>query len=307
MLHQGTPTAAGNSGTSGDASRSDHIDDAFSISHPSIISVVAALGGTGAIGIPNNGIMFTVGSQIRIRTDIGTTAPGPRPFASRDDHIHGSGLCAAIRRGNWVSAGTYASAATRCTTAACTGYATRPTGGSCGTPGSTNGGWYGIVGIEADQSTSVTGSGLGGNEIGDCQYRGLHLLRYRTTRLALPSYGTDATERLCPDPSEGTTGTGLRDERDGNYALRGSNLGSGGGTDDQTADEVANTGHKFQRGSLGCPPTTMCRPRLRPWTISTLRYLPARSHGTLTETSTAADNDVQAAFETLRVDLTVIF
>ena len=55
--------------------------------------------------------------------------------------------------------------AIKCIEVAFIGFATQILEGSGGTPGSTNTDWYRIIGIETDQAT-ITGSGLGGNEIG---------------------------------------------------------------------------------------------------------------------------------------------
>ena len=191
--------AAGNSGTSGDASRSDHIHDAFSTATPANLGV-AASAGTGAFASRNDHVHR--GLSDTDPADIGTTAPGTRPFASRDDHIHGGGG-AANYRGNWVSTGTYARG-DEVHNSSVYWIRNSTTGGSGGTPGNTNTDWYRIVGVETDQST-ITGSGLGGNAIG-IPNNGIALAQMSNDSVGLAELRDDATELLCPDPSGGTAG-----------------------------------------------------------------------------------------------------
>ena len=77
----------------------------------------------------------------------------------------------------------------------------------------------------------------------------------------------DAAERLCPDPSGGTSGQVCARNAAGDaYELVTQSGGGGGGTDDQTASEVPVTATGFS-GNLGAPTPTF-RPLSTPSTNS---------------------------------------
>ena len=166
------------------------------------------------------------------------------------------------------------------------------TGGSGGTPGSTNTDWYRIIGIETDQAT-ITGSGLGGNEIG-IPDDGIAHAQMSNDSVGLPELRDDTTELLCPDPSGGTNDQ-VCGISGGAYALI-DQTGSGAGTDDQTADEVAVTITNFN-GNLSAADNDVQA------ALETLDDVDASDIPLVTtdfdSNLSAADNDVQAAFETL--------
>ena len=279
--------AAGSSGTSGDASRSDHAHDAFSTATPANLGVTA-VAGIGSFASRSDHVHRGLSDTDPV--DIGTAAPGTRPFASRDDHIHGGGG-AANYRGNWVSTGVYARG-DEVHNSAVYWIRNTTTGGSGGTPGNTNNDWFRIVGVETDQST-ITGSGLGGNEIG-IPNNGIAHAQMSDDSVGLPELRDDTTGLLCPDPSGGTAGqvcavnTGATA-----YALV--DQTGGGGTDDQTADEVAVTVTNFN-GNLGAADNDVqaALETLDDVDASDIPLVVTDFDGNLG----AADNDVQAAFET---------
>ena len=92
--------AAGNSGTSVDGSRSDHVHDAFSTATPANLGVTA-VAGIGAFASRSDHVHR--GLSDTDPADVGTTAPGTRPFASRDDHVHAG--VGQTYRGNWIATG----------------------------------------------------------------------------------------------------------------------------------------------------------------------------------------------------------
>ena len=146
--------AAGSSGTSADVSRSDHVHDAFSTATPANLGTTA-VAGIGAFASRSDHVHR--GLSDTNPADVGTTASGTRTFASRDDHVHG-GLSQTYR-GEWSATGVYARG-DQVHRSSVYWVRNSNTGGSGGTPGSTNTDWYRIIGIETDQAT-ITGSGLG--------------------------------------------------------------------------------------------------------------------------------------------------
>ena len=281
--------AAGSSGTAGDASRSDHIHDAFSTATPSNLGVTATAG-IGAFASRNDHVHRGLSDTDPV--DIGTAAAGTRPFASRDDHVHGGGG-AANYRGNWVSTGVYARG-DEVHNSSVYWIRNTTTGGSGGTPGNTNNDWFRIVGVETDQAT-ITGSGLGGNEIG-VPNNGIANAQMSDDSVGLTELRDDATELLCPDPSGGTAGqVCARNTAGDSYELIDQSAG-GGGTDDQTADEVPVTVTNFN-GNLGAADNDVqaALETLDDVDASDIPLVVTDFDGNLG----AADNDVQAAFETL--------
>ena len=224
--------------------------------------------------------------------DIGTTAPGTRPFASRDDHIHGGGG-AANYRGNWVSTGTYARG-DEVHNSAVYWIRNTTTGGSGGTPGNTNNDWFRIVGVETDQST-ITGSGLGGNQIG-VPNNGIALAQMSDDSVGLAELRDDATELLCPDPSGGTVGQVCAVNTGATAYVLVDQTGGGSGTDDQTAAEVSASVTNFDgRLSAADNDVQAALETLDDVDASGIPLVVTDFDGNLG----AADNDVQAAFETL--------
>ena len=95
--------AAGSSGTSADASRSDHVHDAFSTATPANLGTTA-VAGIGAFASRSDHVHR--GLSDTDPADVGTTASGTRTFASRDDHVHGG--VSQTYRGEWSATGVYA-------------------------------------------------------------------------------------------------------------------------------------------------------------------------------------------------------
>ena len=281
--------AAGSSGTSGDGSRSDHVHDAFSTATPANLGVTA-VAGIGAFASRSDHVHRGLSDTDPV--DIGTAAAGTRPFASRDDHVHGGGG-AANYRGNWVSTGIYARG-DEVHNSSVYWIRNSTTGGSGGTPGSTNTDWYRIVGVETDQAT-ITGSGLSGNVIG-VPNNGIAYAQMSDDSVGLAELRDDATELLCPDPSGGTAGqvcavnTGATA-----YALV-DQTGGGVGTDDQTAAEVSASVTNFDgRLSAADNDVQAALETLDDIDASGIPLVTTDFDGNLG----AADNDVQAAFEAL--------
>ena len=135
--------------------------------------------------------------------------------------------------------------------------------------------------------------GLGGNEIG-IPDDGIAHAQMSNDSVGLPELRDDTTELLCPDPSGGTNDQ-VCGISGGAYALI-DQTGSGAGTDDQTADEVAVTITNFN-GNLSAADNDVQA------ALETLDDVDASDIPLVTtdfdSNLSAADNDVQAAFETL--------
>ena len=168
------------------------------------------------------------------------------------------------------------------------------TGGSGGTPGNTNTDWYRIVGVETDQST-ITGSGLSGNAIG-VPNNGIAYAQMSNDSVGLAELRDDATELLCPDPSGGTAGQVCAVNTGATaYALV-DQTGGGVGTDDQTAAEVSASVTNFDgRLSAADNDVQAALETLDDIDASGIPLVTTDFDGNLG----AADNDVQAAFEAL--------
>ena len=80
--------AAGNSGTSTDGSRSDHVHDAFSTATPAALGA-SAVAGTGAFASRNDHVHR--GLSDAAPEAVGTADAGTAAVASRDDHVHAGG------------------------------------------------------------------------------------------------------------------------------------------------------------------------------------------------------------------------